>query len=264
MLATFLFLLTVAIVGAVFGSFANVVAIRTHEHSTLMGRSHCVHCGTTLKARHLVPILSWLVQRGRCTECHKKIHIQYPLVELAGAVLAVLAVIRHVPGTNGWMWASFEFFFGMCLLVFVAMDIRWRELPLEFMVGTGAVFSLWNMLLQVASGTNALEVAWSHAIGFGIVTLFFLFQWIVSRKRWIGSGDIWLGALLGAVLGWPSVGIALYLAYIFGGTAALILLLSKKIPPGSRVPFAPALVAGALGAMWWGEAIVSWISHAIS
>lgn len=259
----FLILCGAAVFGAVFGSFVNVVAIRTHEHSTLMGRSKCPHCHGTLKPRHLVPVLSYLIQRGKCAMCGKKIHVQYPLVELAGALLAVIAVVRHLPGGE-WLAMGFEFFFSTSLLVFTVMDLRWSELPLELMVGTGVVFSLWNALLEVAAGASAWEVGWSHALGFGAATLFFLFQWIVSRKRWIGSGDIWLGAIMGATLGWPSVGLAIYFAYLIGGAFALILLLAKKIQPGSRVPFGPALVVGTLAAIWWGPEIMEWLSHAIA
>jgi len=262
-LINFFELFFAAVLGAVFGSFANVVAIRAHEHSSLWGRSHCMHCNKPLRMRHLVPVISWVVQRGKCTDCGKRIHIQYPLVELAAALLGVLAVARYMPLESGWLFAAFEFFFGACLLVFMVMDTRWSELPLELMVGTGIVFCLWRMLMRVAAGEPPMVVAWSHLAGFGTVTLFFLFQWIVSRKRWIGSGDIWLGAMLGATLGWPLVGLAVYFAYLFGGTLALILLIMKKISAGARVPFAPALVAGALVAMWWGPAIVTWLSNAL-
>jgi prepilin signal peptidase PulO-like enzyme (type II secretory pathway) len=260
---TFVVLLSAAIVGSFFGSFINVVAIRAHEHSTITGRSKCMHCKSKLHPRHLVPVLSWLIQRGKCAMCGKSIHVQYPLIELAAAMLAVVAVARHLP-EGEWLWAAFEFFFMVSLLVFVIMDIRWMELPLELMVGTGIVFSIWHMVLQNAAGISPLKVLWSHAVGLALVAMFFLFQYVVSNKRWIGAGDIWLGAVLGAVLGWPLVGIGLYFAYIFGGGAALTLLLSKKIKPGQRIPFAPALITGAFAAIWWGPNVLTWISHAIS
>ncbi len=253
-----------AIFGAIFGSFANVVAIRTHENSTLWGRSHCVHCNVPLKIQHLVPIISWIIQGGKCTQCHKAIHIQYPLVEVGAALLAVVSVFRHLPFETGWPAMAFEFFFGLCLIIFLVMDARWKELPLELMVATGVIFSLWDMLMAVGAGATPWSVAWSHLVGFGILTLFFLFQWVVSRKRWIGVGDIWLGAVLGAVLGWPLAGIAIYLSYIFGGSVAITLLVSKKVKPGARIPFAPSLVAGTLAAMWWGPAILNWLSNALS
>jgi prepilin signal peptidase PulO-like enzyme (type II secretory pathway) len=258
-----LVLVMAAAFGAVFGSFANVIAIRTHESSTLLGRSHCTDCKKPLKPRHLVPVLSWVLLHGKCAHCGKKISIQYPLVELGGAILAVLAVGRFwIPGD--WSWMLFEFAFGIFLIVFVVMDMRWRELPLELMVGAGIIFSLWHMLMRVAEGTPILTVAWSHALGFSVASFFFLFQWIVSRGRWIGSGDIWLGAVLGAVLGWPLLGLTIYFAYLLGGLVALVLLFSKKIKPGSQVPFAPALVAGSLASIWWGPTIISWITNAVS
>lgn len=250
--------------GAVFGSFANVVAIRTHDDSSLLGRSHCMNCKITLKIRHLVPILSWVIQRGKCSTCGKRIHIQYPLVEVAGALLGIIAMVRHMPIQGEWAWFLFEFFFGLTLLIFLVMDARWMELPVEMMVGAGVIFSIWNMLLRVASGESIAVVAWSHLIGFAVTTCFFLLQWIVSRKRWIGSGDIWLGAVMGAVLGWPAVGLAIYFAYIFGGGAAVILMLAGKLKPGTRVPFAPALAAGAVAAIWWAPWLMVWLAYAFA
>lgn len=260
---TFSVLLSAAIVGSFFGSFINVVAIRVHEESSIMGRSHCVHCKAKLHPKHLVPVLSWLIQRGKCAMCGKPIHIQYPLVELAAAILAVIAVSRYLPGAE-WSWMAFEFFFTLTLLIFVVMDMRWMELPLELMIASGIVFSIWHMVLQNMDGSTILTVLWSHFMGFAAITLFFIFQYVISAKRWIGAGDIWLGGMLGMVLGWPLVGIGLYFAYLFGGFAALILLLTKKIKPKSRIPFAPALITGAYAAIWWGEGIINWISHAMS
>jgi len=260
---TFIVLLAAGIVGSFFGSFINVVAIRAHENSSITGRSHCMHCKSVLHPRHLVPILSWLLQHGKCAMCGKPIHIQYPLVEFAAAMLAIIAVSRHLPDGD-WLFAAFEFFFMVALLIFVIMDLRWMELPVELMVGTGIVFALWRMVLESLAGASTFTVLWSHASGLVVVALFFLFQYVVSGKRWIGAGDIWLGAVLGAVLGWPLVGIAIYFSYILGGGAALLLLLSKKIKPGMRIPFAPALISGTLAALWFGPDVLAWISHAIS
>jgi len=262
-LNTFLLLLITAMVGSFFGSFINVVAIRVHEKSSINGRSRCMTCQKKLHPRHLVPVFSWLFQRGKCAMCGAPIHVQYPLVELASAMLAVLAVSRHMAG-GSWEWAAFEFFFMLALLIFVVMDWRWMELPLELMIGTGIVFSIWHMVLQHLGGESLLMVLWSHFLGFILMSSFFLFQYLVSSRRWIGAGDIWLGAVLGAVMGWPLVGIAVYFSYIFGGATALILLLSKKIKPKTRIPFAPALVSGAIAAFWWGPDVLAWLLHAIS
>ncbi len=263
-ITTLLILVLAGVIGAVFGSFANVVAIRTHDSSSLWGRSECVHCKAKLHVRHLVPIISWLWQKGRCTDCGKKIHIQYPLVEVGGALLAVISMARHMPFDGQWPIILFEFFFGIALLIFLVMDARWFELPVEMMVGAGVIFSLWNMLLQVAAGESVSVIAWSHVIGFAVATSFFLLQWIVSGKRWVGSGDVWLAAVLGSVLGWPAVGFAVYFAYILGGTVAVWLLLSHKIKTGARVPFAPALTVGALAAMWWAPWIMAWLNYAFT
>ncbi len=260
---TFITLLTAGIVGSLFGSFINVIAIRAHENRALTGRSQCMYCKKNLHPRHLVPIFSWLLQRGKCALCGEPISIQYPLVELSASLFAVISVARHLPD-EAWFSAGFEFFFATVLLIFLITDLRWMELPLELMVNTGIVFALWHMILRSLAGESTLFILWSHALGCGLIASFFLFQYIVSQRRWIGSGDIWLGAVLGAVLGWPLVGIGIYMAYVLGGAVALGLLLAKKIKPGMRVPFAPALVAGAIFALWWGQDVLTWLSNAIS
>ena len=184
------------------------------------------------------------------------------MVEITGFLIGVISVSRFFLGRNLAL-VIFEFAFMLALLVFLIMDIRWMELPLELMVGVGIVFSLWRMLISVSLGKPMLVVGWDHIVGFAIVSLFFLFQWFVSRGRWVGSGDIWLGGLLGAVLGWPLVGLALYFAYIIGGFIALILLFLKKVKVGGRIPFAPSLILGTFVVLWWGNYILSWLKYAL-
>ena len=88
-------------------------------------------------------------------------------------------------------------------------------------------------------------------------------QWFVSRGYWIGVGDIWLGAILGSILGWPLIGLSLYFAYILGGAVAILLLFFKKAKAGSRIPFAPSLILGAMISLWWGDIILNWLKYVV-
>lgn len=239
------------VLGACFGSFANVLIYRLHDHSAITGRSHCPECKTTIKPRHLVPILSWILLRARCASCGKRIHFQYPAVEAGMGVLFLIAFLRHPTVLVGQDFSAFAFetVFSFVLLGLVVFDLRWKLLPVEIMAGSAAVFALWSFLAGMP--------LWSLAAGVAFGVSFLLIQVLLSRGKWMGSGDPWLGGLIGAALGWPLVGVSFYLTYLIGGAVALFLLTSGLAKRSARVPFAPMLAGGALLAVWFGAPILS-------
>ena len=251
-----------AVLGACFGSFANVVAIRLHDASSLLGRSKCPACDHLIRPRHLVPIFSWLALRGACADCGAKIHIQYPLVEIAAACLAIIAASRFDPFVFPWMFAG-EFFLSLALLVMVVMDIRWQELPLELMAAVGVIGAVARLLFAANHGVF-LDELYSIGIALIVACAFFGIQWMLSRGRWLGSGDIWFAAMMAGVLAWPLAGIGIYLAYLVGGSVVLVLFLCGIVKRGMRVPFAPALALGTLLALWFGPSIQAWLLYAFS
>lgn len=240
--------------GAILGSFLNVIIIRLYKGMTIIGRSECPHCRTTLRPQHLVPVLSWLWLRGRCATCHHPIHVQYPLVEIASATIFILAHLRHPLLLDVSLWPGFlsESLFLFVLLALVVFDLRWKVLPIEPMVVAAVMAAIWNIL----SGTQSLT---SVLIGMLVAGAFLGIQVWLSRGRAMGGGDPWLGILMGAYLGWPQVGIALYLTYIVGGIIVLILYALRIVQKGSRIPFAPLLALGTLGAVLYGQGIEVWI-----
>lgn len=256
-----------AVLGACLGSFANVLIVRLHEASSIWGRSRCPSCQKTIRPRHLVPVISWILLRGRCADCKKEIHIQYPLVEILGAVFAVVAALRHDPFGPGLGFFFFygEIFLSIALLVMVGMDARWKELPLEFMVAVGAIAIVGRFFMQPFSWASTLFFIQNTAIAIALPVSFFGLQWMMSKGKWLGSGDVWFGAMIGAVLGtWQGTVIAMYAAYIVGGVAVSILFLSKQVKRGMRVPFAPALASGLLIAMWFGPVFEAYVHSAFS
>lgn len=246
------------ILGAVIGSFENVLILRWHESVSLMGRSACPGCGKKIRARHLVPILSWLWLRGRCADCGKKIHFQYPLVEATAMLLALAAAYRHPPLTDGLLFA-FEFIVTVGLIVPVVMDLRWQEIPLEYLVGLGIIAGGFHIALALLTGGAWLPVVMQLVFALAIGIAVFGVQFVLSRGKWIGEGDIWFGGVMGAILGTPALtGVGIYLAYILGGLMALVGILLRIYKRGSRLPFAPALAAGTILALWHGETILRW------
>ncbi len=246
--------LLVGLFGAIIGSFLNVLIIRLYKGITIMGRSECPHCRTTLRPQHLVPVLSWIWLRGRCATCQYPIHIQYPLVELAATAMFLLVYLRYPLLANPSLWPLFviESLFLLLLLALVAFDLRWKVLPIEPMVIAVIIAAAWNIL----SGT----LPWmSVLIGMLVGGGFLGAQVWLSRGRAMGEGDPWLGLLMGAFLGWPQVGVALYFTYVVGGGIILVLYLLGMIRKGSRIPFAPFLALGTVGAIVYGQAIEMWV-----
>ncbi len=253
--------------GASFGSFANVLAIRWHEGSSLLGRSSCPGCKRVIKPHHLVPVFSWLWLRGKCAYCQKKIHAQYPLVEAVGAAIGIISALRFspfLPETAPHFW--FELLMLCAMLVPLVMDIRWKEVPVEFLGGVGLLGGLWNLAgFGILSGNEpfAARIV-SLLLALALAVLFFGGQNILSRGRWLGLGDVWLGAAMAAILGWPLIAAAVYLSYVLGGSIAAVGLLSHRLRRGDRLPFAPALIAGFALALWYGPFILAWFHAAFA
>lgn len=235
------------VLGAILGSFMNVVIFRLYQGTTLWGRSSCPHCQTVLRPHHLVPVLSWIFLRGRCASCHRSIHIQYPLVELAMACLTILTYLRYRPILSGGEWSSlfFELFFVGILLLLAVFDLRWKLLPIECMTASIIVFGVWNFVRGGPSIASMLLGAFVGAAFLGIQVLF-------SRGRWMGAGDPLFALLIGIALGWPLSGYALYFTYIGGGLLMLPLFLLRIVKRGMRIPFGPMLATGALFSLWFG------------
>lgn len=250
-----------ALLGGVMGSFSNVLAIRWHSAASLSGRSKCPECGHVIRPRHLVPVISWILLGGKCADCKARIHIQYPLVEFAAMVLAVVAAVQHDPiSSPGPFFVQFVLTVG--LLAPIVMDLRWKELPVEYLAGLGIFAIIARAVGSFVAGQDVVwPFIWSVLASAG-GALFFGVQVLLSRGKWLGEGDVWFGAMMGAMLGTPALtGIGIYFAYIVGGVWAGIGLLFGLYKRGSRVPFAPALALGTMIALWHGERILIWISR---
>ncbi len=238
-----------ALLGLCIGSFLNVLIFRWHENkSPLRGRSQCPDCHKTLRWFELIPVLSFLLQKGRCRHCQKQISWQYPLVEIATAILFVLVFFQY----SIFNIQYFINLFIICVLVVIFVyDLRFGEIPHIFTWPIVAILLLWNLFSTDKQVGNLIA-------GILIGGSWFAFQYFVSRGRWIGGGDIGLGALMGAILGWPSILVALFLAYVSGAIICLPLLLLKKKALKSAIPFGVFLVPATFITLWWGQNILDW------
>lgn len=246
------------ILGAVIGSFLNVVICRTQQNTSIVfGRSHCSQCRHQLRWYELVPIVSFLLLRGKCRKCKGVLSRQYLLVELATALLFVMVtyyasnVALVLAGDQDALILLFRNLFVVCVFIIIFVyDLRWQLILDRFTLPALVVVFLTNIMLGWAIVPMVLAIA----VGGG----FFLLQFIASKGKWIGGGDIRLGALIGAVVGWPVVVVALFMSYIIGAVTLSPLLLFGRARLGALVPFGTFLVVGALVSMMWGERIVIW------
>lgn len=235
-----------AILGLAAGSFINVLAYRVPAGMSIMGRSHCVGCNRTLTAWELVPVLSFMILRGRCYSCHSPISGQYPVVEVIGGVLAPLALRMHPENLPAAILLALTL---EALLLIAVTDARTQRIP--------DVFS--GTFIALAAGYALLSPSWTIVaalVGGG----WFAAQWVVSRGRWVGSADILIGAGIGILLGdVPRTIVALASAYIIGALVASLLLATKKKTRNDAISFAPFLALGTVVAVFAGERITMFI-----
>lgn len=281
-------ILVLIVAGLVLGSFVNALVYRLHmqdkagdksdakgsrqtvggknvDLSIAKGRSVCVHCGHELAWKDLVPVLSWLLLKGKCRYCHKPISWQYPAVELATAMLFVLSSVFW-PEPLIFDVKTLVYFVGWLIILtgFVALtvyDIRWMLLPDKIVFPLMIMASLLVALEVVLSGSQVLtQTGLSVIIAGGV--FFLLFQ--ISGGRWIGGGDVKLGALIGLVLRDPFQAFAmLLLASMLGTIFILPGLLLGKITAKSHIPFGPFLIVAAVLVFLFGPTFLDWYRETI-
>lgn len=279
-------IVVLAVLGLILGSFVNALVWRVHEQSKgkrseskgkssltpklsalsptklsiLRGRSLCVHCGHILSSRDLIPVFSWLWLRGKCRYCHKPISVQYPIVEALTAGLFVVSYIfwPYEFGLQGTVIFGFWLLFLTGLIALAVYDIRWMILPNKIIYPLMYVGMAQAVVLLALSDspTHILtNLLLSVLMGGGIFYL--LFQ--VSNGKWIGGGDVKLGALLGLILAdWQLIIMTIFGASIIGTLIALPLMLAGKLRSKTRIPFGPLLIVGAIIARLFGLSIINW------
>lgn len=271
-----------AVVGLCAGSFVNALVWRLHEQETQIGRkkpvkqylkrlsiskgrSMCPHCHHELAAKDLVPVLSWLSLAGRCRYCRKPISLQYPLVELATAVLFVSSYIWWPEPVSGIQTLLLVIWLVLVtgLLALLVYDARWLLLPNRIMYPLGLLAGLYALLVIATAASPViafLNTILAVAVGGGIFYL--LFQ--VSRGKWIGGGDVKLGWLLGLAVGTPAKAFLLiFLASVAGSLLALPLLAAGKLQRSSTIPFGPFLIAAAIVTVLFGADLLDWYQKTI-
>lgn len=250
-----IFLLTAAgAAGAVAGSFLNVVIIRGERNETLTGRSRCESCRKTLTPAELIPILSFIIQKGRCRRCSTALLRQYPLVEgatAAGYVISTWLILQRLPVGGEFFFVLLASFFGIgAAIVVLVSDWKYYLIP----NGALAILLILGGLALFFRHQNANVSSLALDLGSTLLLSFFLvLLWLVSGGRWMGLGDGKLFFVASLLLGFPVNLSAFLFSFWLGALVGGGLLLAGKKDPGGIIPFGPFILAGSAVAWLWGE-----------
>ncbi|MDP3975102.1 MAG: prepilin peptidase [Candidatus Jorgensenbacteria bacterium] len=276
-----IFYSTLFIAGLAAGSFLNVLTLRYRPERSFFskasfgGRSRCVSCGVTLMWYELIPLVSFMLQGGKCRSCGVRLRRQYPIVEFAAAILAVGIPLffstwhgmRGVAALEAPLWYyGFLLLWYAIALVWVSIaivDMKHYLVPDELNVALAILGVGLVALLAAHQGVlpafrfsflkhyallftpSFLGGVWiSHLAGALVGGLFFWFLSLIERGAAMGFGDVKLALASGFILGFPDIAFATLVAFVIGGVWGAILMLTGKKKIGDKLPFAPFLVAG--------------------
>ncbi len=283
------------IFGSAVGSFLNVIICRLATGEGMVkNRSHCPKCGQVLRWYELIPIVSFFILRGRCRACREKISWQYPLVEAATGLLFVavfqlvsLSVYQFgdlglgvlplggdstglISGLTlkGGLQIGYYWFIISCLIIIFVYDLRHYIIPDKVLwpaIGAAIVYQLILAFdfASLRSGNNlfpelveGVKTFYPYLLAALVAAAFFLFLVLITRGRGMGLGDVKLVFLMGLVLGWPSILLALFLAFCLGALVGVGLIILGRKTMKSQIPFGPFLILGTLAALFWGQQII--------
>lgn len=230
--------------GAIIGSFLNVVIIRYNTGKTLKGRSKCVNCNKELSWHELLPVLSYILQRGSCKGCKSKISWQYPLVEFVTGILFVCIFYVFPPiNPDSSFLTTFHLFIASLLIVISVYDIKHKIIPDHFVF----IFIVLSFLsIFITPNLNFVLPSYQSLIAGPVMALPFAFLWLISRGEWIGLGDSKLALGIGWMLGLSMAVNAFVLSFWIAAIVSLVwmLITYRKFKPRTEIPFGPYLVLG--------------------
>ncbi len=295
------------IIGASLGSFAKALADRSLKDKSFRGRSYCVKCQHPLNWYDLFPVFSYILLKGKCRYCHKRIGIEYLIIEVLTGVLVGFLFWQQFNNFQFSVFnlnSNFKFqilnfqiiqiladllfktFFITVLIALFLTDLKkmfipdrivipsiWITLTFLLALTIYKIGFLYYALLQTSLGQlllpphsdyfqrHALMLAQPLFAGVLMAVLiggFFTLLIIITRGKGMGGGDVKLGALMGASLGFPNSILALMMAFFSGAVLSLLLILIRRKNFKSVVPFGPFLVLGSLIALFWGDQLIDW------
>lgn len=243
-----IYLILTIIYGIIIGSFLNVCIYRIPKNeSVVVVRSHCMSCGKQIKWYDLVPLISFLLLRGKCRYCKTKLSWQYPAVEALNGILYGIIVLA-----NGFNMTSILYCLATsALLALSIIDWRTYEIPVSFNIFIG-ILGIIRLIVDYHHWYN-------YVIGMVSVSGFLLLILLITKGRGMGGGDVKLMAAAGLLVGWKLIILSLGLGCVLGSVIHITLM---KVKDKDRVlAFGPYLSLGIYISMVYGEQIIRWYLH---
>ncbi|HUL22666.1 MAG TPA: prepilin peptidase [Thermodesulfobacteriota bacterium] len=240
------------ILGALVGSFLNVCICRLpKEESIIWPGSHCPHCKKPIKPYDNIPVVSYILLKGKCRSCHRPISFQYPLVEGIGAFSSLVLFMRFGPSLS----YLFYFLFVASLIVITVIDLYHQIIPDVISLPGIGVGLLASVMIPQITLSNSFT-----GILFGSGSLFLVsayYEWL-RKKEGMGLGDAKLLAMIGAFLGWKAVILTILLGSLVGSIIGVLVMVLRGKDFKYAIPFGPFLSFGALIALFYQNEIISW------
>ena len=241
-------------IGLVIGSFSNVCIYRLpRNESVIFPASHCPSCNKSIKWYDNIPLLSFLILKGKCRYCQNKISAQYPLVEFLTGYLYLVLFLLY-----GLQLKTFVYMlFCSALIIITFIDLKEQIIPDVISLPFIALGFLLSFFLKTISPIDSLLGILS---GGGTLLLIAVAGSYLFKREAMGGGDIKLAAMVGAFLGWQLTLLSLFLGFFFGAITGVIILIKnkRKNEQGDSVPFGPFIAFGTLIALFFGQAILNW------
>jgi len=256
------------IFGLFVGSFLGVLLHRLQkkEKGILWGRSHCDNCHKVLRCFELIPVFSWVFLKGKCSKCQQKISIKHPLRELlTGILLALTAFLTPLNQEADLVLLFWRVFIIIILWAITLYDLDVMEIPDQISLPAILILFLFSAFLSFKNiNISHIPLISEAFLGLSIALIFFLLQVLVSlffKRDFVGGGDLRLAAIMGIVLGWKVVIIALFLAYFIGSAFIPFIMMFKKKGFGLEIPFGPFLSLATFISLFWGKDILNfWLN----
>ena len=284
----FIISLFIFVLGLIVGSFLNVVICRLETgEGIIVGRSHCPRCKEILKWFDLIPLLSFIFLKGKCRYCKKPISWQYPIVELATGLIFFSIFnfqfsifnefsIFNPEINSGQVFQTlnilnflFLIFVSCILIIIFAFDLKHFIIPDKIIFPAIGIVLFYQLFRILEIGNWSLIGNWKLEIGnfptlFNalaagfLASIFFLSIIFLTHGKGMGMGDVKFAFLIGLILGWPNVLLALFIAFMLGAVVGLVLIFLRKKTFKSEVPFGPFLCVGTFLCLFYSEQIINW------
>ena len=240
------------ILGLIVGSFSNVCIYRIpRNESIIYPASHCPKCRSKIKPVDNIPLLSFILLKGRCRNCKSKISIQYPIVELLTGLIYLIIYLTYGLSIQSLIYIILS----SALIIIAFIDLNEQIIPdVISLPGIVIGFILSFFVPYISFINSSLGVV----VGGGIILVIGLAGSVIFKKEAMGGGDVKLAAMIGAFLGWRYIIISLFLGFFLGALAGIVLILSKIKNREDVVPFGPFIVLGSFITLLWGDKIISW------